>query len=69
VVVFTRGVLLQWIGGFLPEWEVEAPVPVKRLSPEEMKDALVGLALKEVLKGPPPAGTRNLVVFNNATVE
>jgi cerevisin len=70
VYAFTRGVLPEWIGGFLPEWDGEvAPVPVKRLSPEEMKAALVGLASKEVLKGPLPAGTRNLVVFNNATVE
>ena len=52
------------------ESETYAPVPPKRdtLTPAQLKKALIKLASPGMLSGNLPAGTPNLLAFNNATL-
>ncbi|KAH9910997.1 peptidase S8/S53 domain-containing protein [Epithele typhae] len=56
----------------LPEWasaddDAFAPIPVPVLTPKQLKLALLALATENALIDELPAGTPNLLIFNNAT--
>ncbi|THH26714.1 hypothetical protein EUX98_g7474 [Antrodiella citrinella] len=61
-----------WLAAFLPPpslVEAVAPTPKEpqTLTPKQLKAALLSLATKDVLTDALPAGTPNLLIFNNAT--
>lgn len=67
-----RSVFPSWVKTFLPPAQlvaVVAPVPKepKILTPKQLKKALLDLATKGALTDALPAGTPNLLIFNNAT--
>lgn len=68
-----HSVLPSWVSSFLPPpslvEEVTAPVPKEpaTLTPKQLKHALLELATKGALTDALPAGTPNLLIFNNAT--
>ena len=70
---FAHSVLPSWAATFLPPprlvEEVVAPIPKEPLSitPKQLKEALLALATKGMLAEPLPAGSPNLLIYNNAT--
>lgn len=62
----------QWISRVLPApallgaEETFAPIPTP-ITPEQLKKALIALATEDKLTDSLPAGTPNIVIFNNAT--
>lgn len=59
-----------YVQAFLPGSAVSfAPTPKKPITPAELKKALLKLATVDVLTGELPAGTPNLLAFNNYTTK
>ena len=68
-----HAVFPSWIRSFLPPPRLisaVAPVPKapKTLTPKQLKTALLALATKGALTDSLPAGTPNLLIYNNATI-
>ena len=67
--------LPSWVTTFLPPPALVdevvggdvAPVPPPTLTPKQLKVALLALATENMLDGPLPSGSPNLLIFNNAT--
>lgn len=69
---FVHSVLPDWAVRFLPPPGLVhqvAPIPEEPsiITPKQLKEALLALATKNALK-PLPAGSPNLLIFNNATL-
>lgn len=63
-------IMPRWVGGFLPSPRlvdaITGSTEIKRMSPAQLKEALIGLSSKGMLSEI-PSDTVNLLIFNNYT--